>query len=98
MELLEAERAEEEAHELYTALDLGLDLVGAAEDVRVVLREAANAEEAVEDAGSLVAVHGAELRHADGQFAVAAEGVLVHLDVERAVHRLHVVVPPVDVH
>ena len=98
MELLEAERAEEEAHEVDAALDLGLHLVRPAEDVGVVLREPAHTQQPVQHAGALVAVDGAQLGHTDGQVAVAAEGVLVHLDVERAVHRLHVVVLPVDVH
>ena len=44
------------------ALDLARDLVREAEDVRVVLREAAHAEEPVERAGALVPVDGAELR------------------------------------
>ncbi len=78
--------------------DLGLDLVGRAEDVGVVLGEAADPEQAVQRAAPLVAVDGAELGPAQGQVAVGAHPRLVDLDVERAVHRLHVVVLPVDIH
>ena len=78
--------------------DLGLDLLGRAEDVGVVLGEAAHAEQAVQGAAALVAVDGAELGPAQGQVAVGAHPGLVDLDVEGAVHRLDVVVLPVDVH
>lgn len=55
------------------------------------LRESSHTEEAVHGARLFVAVHGAELRPADGQFAVAVQAVLVDRDVARAVHRLQLV-------
>ena len=66
--------------------------------MRIVLREAADAHQAVEHAALLVAVHGAEFRPAAGEFAVGAHAALVDLDVERAVHGLGVVVELVDLH
>ena len=69
---------------------------GGADDVRVVLREAAHAQEAVQHARLLVAVHGAQLRPAQRQVAVGALLVLVDHEVERAVHRLEEVVRLVD--
>ena len=59
--------------EVEHAQDLVLELVGAAEDVRVVLGEAAHAHEAVQHARALEAVDGAELGVAEGQLAVAAQ-------------------------
>src|ERR1035441_8004977 len=56
------------------------------------LREAADAEEAVEHAGALVAVDGAELAEPHGEVAVAALAVGIDQDVERAVHRLELVI------
>ena len=50
MELLEAEGVEEERHEVDAALDLRLYLVRPAEDVRVVLCEAAHPQQAVQHA------------------------------------------------
>mmetsp|Transcript_36730 Transcript_36730/g.118502 ORF Transcript_36730/g.118502 Transcript_36730/m.118502 type:complete len:471 (-) Transcript_36730:417-1829(-) len=68
--------------------DLLLDLRDHAEDVPVVLLEAAHAREAGERARELVAVQHAEVGHAEGQLAVGALAVLEHEAVARAVHRL----------
>ncbi len=76
--------------------DLVVDLLRGADDVRVVLREAAHAQETVQDAGLLVAVHGAQLGPAQRKVAVGALLVLVDHEVERAVHRLEEVVHVVD--
>jgi predicted TIM-barrel fold metal-dependent hydrolase len=65
-----------------------LDLVLAAEDVGVVLGEGAHPEDAVQGAGRLIAVAGAELGHAQRQVAVALLAVVEDLHVARAVHRL----------
>ena len=58
--------------ELEAADDLFLDLVLGAEDVRVVLRDVPHAQQAVQRAGRLVAVHEALLGVADRQVAVGA--------------------------
>ena len=50
-----------------------------------------HAREAVHHARLLVAVDGAELEHAQRELAVRAHPALVDQDVERAVHRLEVV-------
>ena len=78
--------------------DLVLHLLGGAEYVRVILREAAHAQEPVQDPALLVAVDGAELRPPKRQVAVGADLRLVDHDVERAVHRLDVKILPVYVH
>ena len=59
--------------------------------MRVVLREAAHAQQAVHDAGALVTIHGPEFRQAQGKFAVAAPAVLVDQNMARTVHRLQLV-------
>ncbi len=56
--------------ELDEARRLALDLVLAAEDVRIVLREGAYAHQAMQRARRLVAVTSAELGHAHGQVAI----------------------------
>jgi hypothetical protein len=71
---------------------LGQDLVLGAEDVAVVLREAAHAHDAVQAARGLVAVALAELAVAQRQVAVALDALLEDQDVARAVHRLERVV------
>ena len=43
-------------HEIENALGLGVELLGGADDVGVVLSEAANAHQAVQRAGALVAI------------------------------------------
>jgi hypothetical protein len=76
--------------------DLVADLVGGAEDVRVVLGEAADAGQAVGHAGPLVAVQAAEVGEADRELAVAAAGLAEQHAVPGAVHRLHAELPLVD--
>ena len=76
------------AEELDHAEQLVHDLLGAAEDVRVVLREAARPQEAVQRARSLVAIHRSELRQTDRKITVRAGARAIDQDVERAVHRL----------
>ena len=78
--------------DLHHALDLVLHLLGGHEDVRVVLGEAADAEEAVQRAGELVAVDYAQLGHADGQVTVGVRLALVHQHAAGAVHGLDRVV------
>ena len=65
-----------------------LDLLFGAEDVAVVLGEAAHAHDAVQRARRLVAVALAELAVAQRQVAVALHAGVVDLHVARAVHRL----------
>ncbi len=60
--------------------------------MRVVLREAADAQQAVQHAGALVAIDGAELGQAHGQFAIAAQVRLENQNVARAIHGLELVV------
>ena len=76
-------------HEAHDAADLVFELLRRAVDVRVVLREVAHAEEAVEHAAHLVAVHLAELGEAQRQVAVGAPAALVDEQAAGAVHGLH---------
>ena len=69
-------------------IDFRCELVFGAEQVRVVLGEAAHAGHAAEFAGLLPAIDRAELGQAHGQVAVAARLAGENLDVMRAVHRL----------
>ena len=81
------ERLEDGLDEVEAAADLVGELLFGAEDVGVVLSEAADASQAVELAGLLPAVDGAELREAHGKIAVAVWLRIKNLDVHRAVHR-----------
>mmetsp|Transcript_14379 Transcript_14379/g.38822 ORF Transcript_14379/g.38822 Transcript_14379/m.38822 type:complete len:426 (+) Transcript_14379:336-1613(+) len=94
----EAKAREDALGEVKDAQDLIRKLLGEAEDVRVVLREAAHAEEPVKSPRALVAVHGAQLRPPEGQLAVGSQAVFVHEDVERAVHGLDLVLLLLHVH
>ena len=68
---LQPELVVDRVAEVEAAEDLVLDLLGRAEDVRVVLREHAHAQQAVQRAGQLVAVQDAGLGEAQRQLAVA---------------------------
>ena len=84
------------ARELEAADDLVLDLIPAAEDVRVVLRDVAHAQEPVHRARVLVAVHEALLGQPQRQVAVGVPALVVDLDVARAVHRLEAELAALD--
>ena len=88
---MKTELAEHRLREVHRILDLLNDLLRGAEDVRIVLREAAHAEKSVAHAVLLVAVDGSEFRQTHRQIAVGTLLELIDLDVERAVHGLYVV-------
>jgi hypothetical protein len=72
VEVAEPEVGEQVEHEAQQLPELPFELLGGAEDVGVVHGQAADAGQAVQDPGLLVAVHGAELEQRHGQLAVAA--------------------------
>ena len=86
--VVQADRFEHEPHQVERGTEFLLDLLRRAEEMGIVLREAADAEHAVEFARLLVAINGAELGQPHRQVAVAPRLGLVDLDVVRAVHRL----------
>ena len=87
-DLLEAEVLVGGEDEIVDGEALVFHLLFGAEDVRIVLREAAHAHEAVEGARRLIAVYVAELGQAQRQLAIGAQAVLENLHVAGAVHRL----------
>ena len=87
-ELVEVQGLEDVQDQVDDLLELLLDLVLAAEQVRIVLGESADAGQAVQLTGLLVAVHGAELGVAQGQVLVGVRGAAVDLAVVGAVHGL----------
>ena len=95
--VVQAESLEHELGHLQAAAELVGHLVFGAEQVRVVLGEAAHAGHAVQLARLLEAIDGAELRQPHRQVAIAARPALVDHDVVRTVHRLEqiLVVSPV---
>ena len=98
-ELVESEVPQNHQNEVEKALQLVRHLVERCEDVTVVLGEPASSQEAVHDTGPLVAVDGPQFEEAQWQLPVASTPRLVDEDVERAVHRLHVVLlAPVELH
>ena len=68
--------------------DFGADLIFGAEDVTIVLNEAAHTHDAMQRAATFVAHAGAELGHTQRQVAVALQSLLEDLDMAGAVHRL----------
>ena len=92
LHLVEAEIGVDPEQQVHERRHLDLNLILGAEDVGVVLDEVADPHQPVQGAGRLVAVAGAELGHAQRQVAVAAQSLVVNLDVARTVHRLDRVV------
>ena len=65
-----------------------LDLIFCAENVRIVLHHLPHTHKAVQSAVRFIAVAIAEFRHADGEFAIAANALVENLHMTGAVHRL----------
>jgi hypothetical protein len=91
VEVVEPEVAQQAEHEVQQVADLlGRVLLGDV-GVGVVLGQGADAGEAVDDAGGLAAVDGAELEEAQRKVTVGASAGAVDEVVHRAVHRLEAV-------
>ena len=86
--VLEADGGKDELHQVERVLEFLFNLIGRAEEVGVVLGEAADSQHAVEFARLLVPIDGAELGQPDREVTVRSGDRLVHLHVMRAVHRL----------
>eukprot|EP00760_Papus_ankaliazontas_P030251 PhM_4_TR468/c1_g1_i2/m.80221 len=84
----EAEDVVDVLQERQGAADLGVHLLGRAEDVRVVLLEATHADQTGEGAADLVAVQHTEVSHAHRKLAVRAGAHVEHEAVPGAVHGL----------
>ena len=82
-EFLEAEGLEHGLGKVDAGDDFAFNLRGHAEDVRIVLREAAHAQQAVHGSGALVAINIAELGVALRQIAIALGRVFVDENVDR---------------
>ena len=87
-ELVEAQRLEDIEHDIDHLHEFILELVGTAEDVRIVLREAPHARQPVQLAALLVTIHRAEFCETQRQVLVRARLPTVNLAVVRTVHRL----------
>ncbi len=96
--VVEAEVLQQPEDEGQQVLDLLGRLLLRAVGVRVVLREAADAGQAVDDPGLLEAVDGPELEQPQRQLAVGATARPVDQVVHRAVHGLEVVVAALHLH
>ena len=96
--IAEIEGGEDPFGEIEDLQDLVADLLRQAEHVGIVLGEAPHPHQTVHHAGPLVAIHRSKLRPADRQFPVAAQFAGVGEHVERAVHRLELVLPFVHLH
>ena len=84
--VVEAECFEYGEDDVHDAQEFVFYLVGAAEDVCVVLREAAHACQSMELAALLVTVYGAEFGDAHGQVFIGAGLAGIDFAVVRAVH------------
>ena len=89
LEVLEVQRLEDDEDDIHHLAELLLDLVRAAEEVRVVLREATYTRQPVELTALLVAIDRTELSQTLGQVTIGVRAEsLEDLTVVRAVHRL----------
>ena len=87
-ELVEVQGLEDIQDQVDDLLELLLDLVLAAEQVRIILGESADTRKSVQFTGLLVAIDGAELGIAQREFLVGVGAAAVDLAVVGAVHGL----------
>ena len=73
--------------QLHDADNFFFDLFGRAVEVRVILSEAANAHQSVENTGALVAVHCSQLSQPQRKFSITARCCFIDQNAARAVHR-----------
>ena len=66
--------------------------------MRVILSEAANPQQTVEDTCTFVPVDGPQFAIADGEVSVTAQMRLVDHDMERTIHRLELVLAVFHLH
>ena len=98
LEFVEAEIFQHFERELQAADDFVFDLIGSAEDVRVVLGKAAHAQQAVHHARALVAIDRAEFAQAHRQVAIGLQRIFVDQDVAGAIHGLEAIFGVVELH
>ena len=70
LKFVESESLQHREGKLHAAYDFVFDLFGSAEDVSVVLSEAADAQQAMHHSGAFVAIDRAHFAEADGQIAI----------------------------
>ena len=98
VEVVQPVVAQQVEHEAEQRVQLAGHLLLGAVDVRVVLGQATHPGEPVHDAGLLVPVDGAELEQPQRQLPVGPAARPEDQVVERAVHRLEVVVRALQLH
>ena len=86
--VVQADGVEYELDQVERVFEFFFNLLGSAEQVSVVLRQAADSKETIQLAGLLVSINRAEFSQPHGKVTVASLLRLIHLHVMRAVHRL----------
>src|SRR5580704_9390024 len=92
LEIVETEVLHHRKCEIHAGFDFGFNLLRSAEDVGVVLSEAADAQQAVERAASLVTIDSAKFREAHWKIAIAAKLRFVDENMAGTVHGLELIV------
>ena len=82
--------------EIQNAVDLLRHLIRTAEEMGIILGEPTDSEQAMQHTRSLVSVHRSPFREPKRQIPIGPESAFVDQDVERAVHRLQIVLLSVD--
>ena len=97
-DIAEAEALEHVEREAQNFRYFLLHLIGSHEEVRIILSEPADSEQAVHRPRFFVPIDRSKLRPAERKVPIGALGVVVDHDVEGTVHRLDVVVGVVHLH
>ena len=97
-EFRKAKGVEHQLGKLNAAHNFIFNLRRGAEDVGVILGKAADPQQPMHGARTLIAIHIAQLRIANRQIPVALGRILVDKNVEGTVHRLHPVIGVVQLH
>ena len=92
----QSERAVDLVEEVNRMLDLALDLIGGHKEMRIILREVADAEEPVQSTRKLVTMDESQLCQTQRQVTVAVQLGTIDEHAAGAVHRLDCIVLFVD--
>ena len=90
--IIEAEILHHRESEIHAVFHFLFDLRRHAENVRVILSKSANAQQAMQHARTLVAIHRAQFRKPHRQIAITAHLRFVNQNVARTIHGLQLVI------
>jgi hypothetical protein len=96
--LVKAEGLEDQEIQVEDIDDLIFKLIRLTEDMGIILSKATDPQQAVQGAGTFIAIDSAQFAPADGKLAITPLPAVLDADMKRAVHRFELILHLVDGH